>query len=42
MHRVKNLFERVCSMSNLRQAAKEALRGKRWRPPAGRPAATSG
>ena len=33
MHRAKNLFERVCSMSNLRQAAKEALRGKRWHPP---------
>ena len=29
MHRVKHLFERVCSMSNLRQAAKETLRGKR-------------
>ena len=27
MHRVRNLFERVCSMRNLRQAAKEALRG---------------
>ena len=33
MHRVKNLFEQVCSMRNLRLAAKEALRGKRCRPP---------
>ena len=33
MHRVKNLFEQVCSMRNLRQAAKEALRGKRSRLP---------
>jgi RNA-directed DNA polymerase len=32
MHRVKNIFERVCSMRNLRLAAKEALRGKRTRP----------
>ncbi|MEI8197876.1 MAG: RNA-dependent DNA polymerase, partial [Phycisphaerae bacterium] len=36
MHRVKHLFERVCSMSNLRQAAKEALRGKRSRLPGAR------
>ena len=28
MHRVKNLFEQVCSMRNLRLAAKEALRGE--------------
>jgi hypothetical protein len=33
VHRVTNLFERVCSMRNLRLAAKEALRGKRSRPP---------
>lgn len=33
MHRVKHLFEQICSMSNLRQAAKEALRGKRTRLP---------
>ena len=33
MHRVKNLFEQVCSMRNLRLAAREALRGKRCRPP---------
>jgi hypothetical protein len=33
VHRVKNLFEQVCSMRNLRLAAKEALRGKRSRPP---------
>jgi retron-type reverse transcriptase len=33
MHRVKNLFEQVCSMRNLRLAAKEALRGKRSRLP---------
>ena len=33
MHSVKNLFERVCSMRNLRLAAKEALRGKRTRLP---------
>lgn len=33
MHRVKKLFEQVCSMRNLRLAAKEALRGKRSRPP---------
>ena len=33
MRRVKHLFERVCSLSNLRVAAKEALRGKRPRPP---------
>jgi hypothetical protein len=33
MHRVKDLFEQVCSMRNLRLAAKEALRGKRWRMP---------
>jgi len=32
MHRVKHLFERVCSMRNLRLAAKAALRGKRTRP----------
>ena len=36
MHRVKHLFEQVCSMSNLRQAAKEALRGKRSRLPGAR------
>ena len=28
MHRVKNLFEQVCSMRNLRQAAKEACGAK--------------
>ena len=33
MHRVKHLFEQVCSMRNLRLAAKEALRGKRSRLP---------
>lgn len=33
MHREKNLFERVCSLRNLRLAAKEALRGKRQRLP---------
>jgi hypothetical protein len=33
VHRLKNLFEHVCSMGNLRPAAKEALRGKRSRPP---------
>ena len=33
MHRVKNLFEQVCSMRNLRLAAREALRGKRTRLP---------
>ncbi len=33
MHRVKNIFEQVCSMRNLRLAAKEALRGKRTRLP---------
>jgi len=33
MHCVKHLFEQVCSMGNLRLAAKEALRGKRSRPP---------
>ncbi len=33
MHRVKELFEQVCSMRNLRLAAREALRGKRWRLP---------
>ncbi len=33
MHRVKDLFEQVCSMRNLRLAAKEALRGKRCRLP---------
>jgi len=32
VHRVKNLFERVCSMRNLRLAAKAALRGKGTRP----------
>ncbi len=33
MHRVKNIFEQICSMRNLRLAAKEALRGKRSRMP---------
>ena len=33
MHRAKNLFEQVCSMRNLRLAAKEALCGKRRRLP---------
>jgi len=33
MHRVKGIFEQICSMRNLRLAAKEALRGKRWRLP---------
>jgi hypothetical protein len=33
LHRVKNLFERICSLRNLRLAAKEALRGKRSRLP---------
>ena len=36
MHQVKNLFEQVCSMRNLRLAAKEALRGKRTRLPGAR------
>lgn len=30
MHRAKHLFDQVCSMSNLRQAARKALRGKRF------------
>jgi retron-type reverse transcriptase len=33
MDRVKDLFDQVCSMRNLRLAAKEALRGKRARLP---------
>ena len=33
MHRVKGLFEQVCSMRNLRLAAREALRGKRGKLP---------
>ncbi|GJQ27725.1 MAG: hypothetical protein HBSAPP02_27570 [Phycisphaerae bacterium] len=36
MHRVKNLFEQVCSMRNLHLAAREALRGKRTRLPGAR------
>ena len=36
MHRVKQLFDRVCSVANLRLAAKAALRGKRNRLPGAR------
>jgi RNA-directed DNA polymerase len=36
MHQVKHLFEQICSMSNLHQAAIETLRGKRMTQPGAR------
>jgi RNA-directed DNA polymerase len=33
MHRHKHLFEQVVSFENVLAAAREALRGKRWREP---------